>query len=140
MIFMRRIRKFLLRWWPSALCVAFILYVTLSSKPFDNVYEPLLFEGCDKIIHFLMFGGLTSVMMFDYRRVAGPGRLTPMVVFLIGMLVIAYGVLDEVMQAYLTTTRTGDTLDFGADMLGIAVAALTMPPVVNQIAARFEKK
>lgn len=44
-----------------------------------------------------------------------------------------FGVADELFQAYLTSTRSGDPLDFIADVVGALVAVYTAPPAVRYV-------
>ena len=41
-----------------------IIYLTLFPQPLGE-NEVHLFEGADKIVHFIMFGGLTGTFIFD---------------------------------------------------------------------------
>lgn len=133
---MHKIRVFCLRWWPTVLCLGIILYLTLSDDPLDGAQKAVWFEGADKVVHALMFGGLTSVMMLDYRRESRVGQLRPRDICVIAFIVAAFGILDEVMQETLTTSRTGDVLDFCADAVGILLATFIAPSLIKCLVAR----
>ena len=68
---MTRLFTFLRRYWPSGLCLAVIIYATLSSDPIGADELPLI-PHIDKIIHFIMMGGFAGAIAFDYYRAAPP--------------------------------------------------------------------
>jgi len=102
----------------SLLCLALIGILSFTpffpETPFDEV------AFIDKWTHLVMYGGTTSVIWFEYLR--SHHRLNPQRLILwafIGM--IALGGIVELMQAYCTTTRSGEWLDFWADSLGVVI-------------------
>ena len=58
-----RIPRFL----TSAVVTAGVLYLTLAPRPFGSVRIPL-FEGADKVVHFMMFFAMAFAYHFDFRR------------------------------------------------------------------------
>lgn len=104
--------------------------VALSVFPIPEV-EPLEeVPLIDKWVHFVMYGGLALAAWFDsLRRVrkgqgkcAARGRLGWGVWISAVAYPAALGGLLELVQAYLTTYRSGDWLDFVADCIGVALA------------------
>lgn len=134
--------KFVRRYWPSALTLAAVLWLTLAAQPLPDLSIPT-FEGLDKIIHAVMMGGLTGAIMFDWRRCGhwnlrknNAGRqhlLTPSVVIVICLSVTAFSALDEWAQGALGMGRTSDVYDLLADIVGIVAAALTAPAIINAL-------
>ena len=120
----------ILYFWPSALVVAFILYATLSSAPTADI-SLMLFPYADKLIHAIMFGGLTGAVAFDCRR-SGMSLTRPLMLA-IAACVAVFGALDEFAQALLTEVRSGDGFDWLADVAGILVAYFSAPVVINRI-------
>ena len=57
-----RIPRFL----TSAVVTAGVLYLTLAPRPFGSVRIPL-FEGADKVVHFMMFFAMAFAYHFDFR-------------------------------------------------------------------------
>lgn len=98
----------------SLLCVAVIL--VLSFMPIGEVEIPdLPFSiGPDKVVHFLMYGGLTFTILFE-RKWAFTWW-APIIAIVLGCLV-------EVGQEYLTTWRTGRLDDACANAIGSLVIA-----------------
>ena len=114
----------------STLCIILIWALSLTpffpETPFDTV------ELADKWTHLVMYGGTAFVMWVEYwrhqahlqktsgRRV-GTNLLTSHLSrlwLLAGVCLSLMGGLLELIQAYLTTTRSGEWLDFVADSIG----------------------
>ncbi len=75
----------------------------------------------DKWVHFVMYGTLALAAWFDLcrsRRALTLGR----VFWLAIVLPVVWGGLMELGQAYLTTCRSGDWLDFAANSFGVLIA------------------
>ena len=78
----------------------------------------------DKWTHMVMYFGLSAVICFEYFRAHRP-RPTVASLFLCGLLFPAFvGGALELIQAYCTTYRSGEFLDFVADSLGAALCFL----------------
>ena len=100
------------------LCIALIGVLSLTpffpETPLDDV------AFIDKWTHMVMYGGTCSVIWWEYlrshRRI---DRLRLLLWAVAGMVML--GGLMELMQAYCTTTRSGEWLDFWADSLGVLV-------------------
>ncbi|MBR1632062.1 MAG: VanZ family protein [Paludibacteraceae bacterium] len=101
---------------PSIIVAAMIAVVCLVDLHGAEQQLPT-FEGMDKLVHALMFAVLTLALAFDLRqtrwRRSAPGLLIPPAV---------YGALIEVLQATLTDVRSGDWLDWIADIAGALTA------------------
>lgn len=68
----------------------------------------------------VMYGVLTLVIWFDYRR--SHQQFNAWKLFLFAFLApIAMGGILELMQAYLTTCRSGEWLDFVANTIGVCI-------------------
>lgn len=61
-------------WLLTIIVILVILYLTLWPDPLPDD-TPHLFPGADKVVHALMFGGLTLVILIDRQRyTAGSGK------------------------------------------------------------------
>lgn len=104
----------LFRFYPLTLLVV-IVVTTLCLMPIDD--PPLKdVPFIDKWTHMALFGGVASVIVFELtmnRRLA----LRWFAPFAAAL----YGGAIELMQAYLTTCRSGEWMDFAADALGAFV-------------------
>ncbi len=79
----------------------------------------------DKWVHMVMYGGLVLVMWTDHvargRRMFSWSVRGIMVLY-----ALALGGAMELVQAHLTTCRSGDWIDFEADAVGALVATLCL--------------
>ena len=86
--------------------------MNVPETPLDNV------AFIDKWTHLVMYGGTCSVGWWEYlrhhRRIAW-GKM-----FVFGLLgpIIMSGII-ELLQAYATTTRSGDWIDVAANAVGV---------------------
>jgi VanZ family protein len=101
-------------------------------KPLEDI--PLM----DKWTHFVMYGGLACAAWFDIYRsktqVPTTGKLLLAIVY-----PILLGGLMELGQAYLTTCRNGDWLDFIANTIG-AIIAIPIGAAIKRILAMHQTK
>jgi VanZ family protein len=100
----------------SLLCIALIWFLSLMpffpETPFDNV------QFIDKWTHLVMYGGTCGVIWWEYlRHHQQLNKRKLLLCPLLGM--IALGGVMELLQAYCTTTRSGEWLDFYADTVGV---------------------
>ena len=107
-----RIPRFL----TSAVVTAGVLYLTLAPRPFGSVRIPL-FEGADKVVHFMMFFAMAFAYHFDFRR----GKKPVDEARLMGWIFVslsAFGGLIELAQWKMRMGRSGDWYDLPADIAG----------------------
>ena len=109
------------KYWLSLFVIIIVLilcFINTSQLP----KSPAL--NFDKLVHVIMFMGLSGVIFFDdtgYLRFP----ISKMRIFFgVFLFPVAFGGLIEIMQAYLTTTRSGDWFDFGGDVVGSVVGML----------------
>jgi VanZ family protein len=110
--FIRFVRKYPL----SVLCILLIWGLSLTpffpETPLDDV------QFIDKWTHLIMYGGTCSVIWLEYLR--RHDRIDWRKILLLPVLgMILLGGLMELLQAYCTTTRSGEWLDFWADSAGV---------------------
>ena len=107
-----RIPRFL----TSAVVTAGVLYLTLAPRPFGSVRIPL-FEGADKVVHFMRFFAMACAYHFDFRR----GKKPVDEARLMGWIFVslsAFGGLIELAQWKMRMGRSGDWYDLLADIAG----------------------
>lgn len=99
-----------------------LVIAVLCTIPVPEVPELSDVPFFDKWVHFVMFGALTCAMYIDRyfirRTLPTPFILTA---FIYPSL---FGGLMELIQAYCTTCRSGDWLDFYADTFGAFLATI----------------
>ena len=109
----------------STLCILLIFLLSFTpffpETPFDEV------QFIDKWTHLVMYGGTTSVMWWEHLRNCRKEARKPNLqalfwVAFVGMILL--GGLVELGQAYCTTTRSGEWLDFWADSIGVLLGNL----------------
>lgn len=104
------------RFLTSAVVTAGVLYLTLAPRPFGSVRIPL-FEGADKVVHFMMFLAMAFAYHFDFRR----GKKPVDEARLMGWIFVslsAFGGLIELAQWKMRIGRSGDWYDLLADIAG----------------------
>lgn len=118
---MRKGTYFIRKYPFSMLCIATVWVLSLvpffPETPFSHV------KFIDKWTHFLMYGGTCSVIWLEYLRnhkVADAEKLF----FYAWLAPTLMGGLLELLQAYCTTTRSGEWLDFAANATGVTLAAI----------------
>lgn len=115
----KKIFHFVSRYPLSLLCIALIFVLSLTpffpETPLDDV------AFIDKWTHLVMYGGTCSVMWWEHarhaQRKASHFSILNFLFFTI-LFLVALGGLMELLQAYCTTTRSGEWLDFWADSVG----------------------
>jgi len=93
----------------------------LSSQP--SIDPPSLFPGQDKLFHMIAFGLLGFFLMGGMKATSSGYRTRQ--VWLVVVLVVLYGVLDEFHQ-YFVPGRTVDSYDALADAAGALLGAWSM--------------
>jgi VanZ family protein len=112
----------------SILVALVILYLSLAnSSTFDEV--PIEIPNFDKLVHVLMYFGLMSVIMIENRK----SLITARRIFLISLVPLIYGILMEVLQGSVTSTRTASVFDALADAAGILLAILAGSIVLKKL-------
>ena len=76
----------------------------------------------DKWTHLVMYGGTTSVMWWEYLRHHRSLIFWKLFLFAFIGLIAMSGVI-ELLQAYCTTNRSGEWLDFWSDAVGVLIGA-----------------
>lgn len=104
----------------SILVALIIMYLSLANS---DTFEEISFFNTpfvDKIVHFGMYFGLMSVIIFEYRKtLKSTGSL-----FLIALIPFFYGILMEILQSTLTTSRFASFYDVLFNSAGILVSLL----------------
>ncbi len=103
--------------------------IVLSTIPIPEVKPLEDVPFFDKWVHFVMYGALSFAMWLDanhYRLPFGLKLSCLSCRFYLVMVIIpsALGGLMELVQAYLTTVRSGDFIDFLADIIGAVIGTV----------------
>jgi VanZ family protein len=105
----------------SVLVALVILYLSLAnSHTFDKV-SAFNIPYFDKIVHFGMYFGLTLMIIIESRKSIRDLRH----LLTISLIPLFFGILIEIMQYLLTSTRSASFYDAVADFTGILIAVMT---------------
>lgn len=99
------------------------LVVILSLAPFKEIPQLENINLLDKWAHFIMYGGTCSVIWWEYWRQHTKIDWQHVALGAIVLPVVMGGTL-ELMQKYLTATRSGDWLDFVANDIGVGIGLI----------------
>lgn len=130
-------KKFFKNYWKSIAVVCCILY--LSFAPPSTFNGIPTFNNEDKLIHFLMYAGLSCMLIFDFRLATNNQNIKIPVGYLLCLAFPALlGGSVEIIQP-LYFGRGGSWFDMSANLLGIASAWIFMNifgDLVNKIFVR----
>lgn len=104
-------------WLFSAVTLAAICWLTLAPHPLGEADIPL-FPGADKLAHWIMFGFLTAVILFDHQRLSGWAKVRNAFCLCMIALSTAIGAGIEFLQGAMHVGRTFDLSDIIADFGG----------------------
>ncbi len=93
----------------------------------------------DKWTHLVMYGGTCSVVWWEYLQSHQHVEWRKIVVFAMTVPIIMSGII-ELLQAYATTTRSGDWMDFAANSAGVGLGQLIGYFILRPIGAYWKKK
>lgn len=112
--------KLILRYKYSVL-VALVIII-LSTIPIPEIKHLEGVPLIDKWVHFLMYAVMSVAMWIDQRNSTQPLSIT----YYLWMLIIpsCLGGILELVQAYLTTCRSGEWLDAIADTIGAVIGTV----------------
>ena len=111
-----------MRRYPFSLLTLFVI-VLLSLLPIPDIKMVQDVPLFDKWTHMVMYAGQTVVIWIEYLRCHERLCIRQLVLF--GFLgPFAVGGILELTQAYLTTCRSGEWLDFVADGIGAGLGAV----------------
>ena len=107
----------------TVVTVALILWLTLAPKPLGEE-PPQLFPGADKVVHGLMFGFLTAMMLLDWQRIHSWSKVTWGMSTLYATAVSFFGIFIECAQNMMGMGRSFDWWDIAADTIGAFLVAV----------------
>jgi VanZ family protein len=97
-----------------------IMYLSLANANTFNKVPTFNIPHLDKIVHFLMYFGLMSAIIFENRtKFEKTSKL-----FLTGLIPLFYGILMEILQSTITDSRSGSFFDGIFNLTGILISIL----------------
>ena len=111
-------KYYFLYYWKSILIIAVILYLSFASpSTFKGVPS---FEFEDKLVHLLMYGGLTGFLILDFRQYSRYFQTTGITYILICLaLPVILGGAVEIIQPAFFAPRTAEWMDWVSDITGV---------------------
>jgi VanZ family protein len=76
----------------------------------------------DKIVHVILFGGLTAVWCYYYYAKGKPAARLVVIFFIVYLLAVADGIIMEFVQRDYIPNRSFDLADIVADILACSIA------------------
>lgn len=94
-----------------------LTYLSLSSLSELNVQ----IDVSDKILHGVAYLGLTILWLFAVKKSHGSSKVKAIV----GLILVIFGIIIEVLQSTMPLNRHGDFLDVIANSLGVLLALVS---------------
>jgi len=112
---------FLKRYPVSLLVIAAVVYLSFFRPPSTELDG---IPNIDKVVHVCMYFGMSGMLWFEFLR-AHRRDHTPLWHAWIGAFLcpVLFSGVVELLQAYCTTYRGGDWLDFAANATGAVLAS-----------------
>lgn len=101
----------------TLLTVAVICYLSFFTPPqteLDNI------SNIDKLVHTCMYGGLSIIIWWEYLRKHDTICWKRFIPISVVSPIMMSGII-ELLQAYCTTNRSGEWLDFAANSFGVVL-------------------
>ena len=100
-----------------------VIVIVLSLAPIPEMPKLPDIGLMDKWVHFIMYGGMSLVIWWEYLR---QHKTIDSLHVIIGTIVLPtlLGGSLEIIQEWFTTYRSGDWLDFTANCIGVGLGAL----------------
>lgn len=110
-------------WILTIITALLILWLTLVPDPLGDD-SPDLFPGADKVVHAIMFGFFTVMVLLDRQRKIGWVRMTNETVVLAVFISSFFGIDIEFAQLAMGLGRGFEVADMIADVVGASLCGL----------------
>lgn len=105
----------------TGIILVLILWLTLAPHPTGHLRLPLI-PGADKIVHLVMFGVLTFVVLLEIMKHRNWDVLSLPTVGTVTFICALFGLGIEILQRAMGLGRTFEVLDILADAAGAFAA------------------
>lgn len=116
---------------PSVIVLLLLFYFTLVPQPLPPIEMPML--NFDKVVHVIMMWGVSSTIMFDYKRREQQRVLSLSVKLSILLGMVVLGSLIELAQGTDLINRGCDMWDGVANVVGCILAFFTTPIILHKL-------
>jgi VanZ family protein len=104
----------------SIIVALLLLYLSLANSGKFEKMSLIAVPYFDKIVHFGMYFVMMTVIIIEHRK-----NISNLLnLFLLALIPLSYGILMEILQLTLTSTRSGDFYDALADAGGVLASVL----------------
>ena len=121
-----KIINFLHSYWGSILIIAGILYLSFTPPSTFQGIPTFNIKHLDKIIHFLLYSGLSLVLIYDFQKNKRSNIVSVSFVTFCILFPIVLGGLVEIMQQQFFAPRTAEWSDWFSDIGGVLAGWLVM--------------
>ena len=122
-------------YWKSIFMVLFIQYLSFASPvTFERIPTPPI-PNFDKLVHFLMYAGLTAVLIWDFKKHRKSNSSLQFFVLVCIVFPILFGGIVEILQSAYFAPRTGDWFDWLVDVSGVLCALVWMRLIMPRISS-----
>jgi VanZ family protein len=123
-------------YWPALAWSLIILLLTgLPGNVFPEIKTFWDWLSPDKVVHLIMFGTLSFLILFGYRH-QYEGNNKQKLVWAAVLSAIAYGFFTEVLQYYVFIGRSGNIYDALADAIGAVFGWWLFIPVFKKLKSK----
>lgn len=127
-------KNLILRYWKSIAVVCCIFYLSFASP---STFERIpTFEHEDKLIHILMYAGLSFTLIFDYSRTRKNTTVNFAFLFVCILFPVLLGGIIEIAQQQFFAPRTGSWTDWLSDMIGVGLGWSAISLINRKFAKR----
>lgn len=123
------------KYWLAIIVAFVIIYLSLMKQP--SAPKLQLFEGIDKVVHFLMYFGLSSMLWLEHLWKYKNSYVKKHLIFGAVLAPIAFGGLMEIAQGMLTDDRACELYDFLSNSAGVLFASLLFV-VIIKVGGRYK--
>ena len=132
-------KKFFVHYWRSILVIIAILF--LSFAPPSDFQGIPTFKNEDKLAHLLMYAGLASMLIFDFRLAVLNFNIKSFQFFLFCLIFpTLLGGIIEILQPIYFAPRTASWFDFLSDFIGVILGLIFMDVFKNIVTKIFYTK
>lgn len=116
----------------TALTILLILVLSLANTERIETPQLFMFKGADKLIHVMMYAGLTLVFLAERSHLFTKHKSYKPVKLYSVLWIFALGGIIEIIQPIMSG-RDGDWIDFFANCGGSLLVYLTFPLLVKPL-------
>ena len=104
--------------------IGILILIGIPSSYIPKTITFLDWASPDKIVHFILFGGQSFLIMYAFKEQYFEGVNRFLIASIAICIGIVYGLLTELLQYYVFVGRNGNAFDFIADFIGAFIGFL----------------